>query len=149
MARGLFFSNHRFCWNVEGHVGPGCPNRPEDVQLVQFGYWCTARNPKAGNSPSEQAAYDAVIPGAPYTGSPADPLSIAIREHQKARGGTQDGRVSPIPGNQPGYGPTSWMIVPLSNNIYDTMRDIWPCLHKSPKCPPALAAKSKIMFEPD
>lgn len=100
-------------------------------------------------SPEEKASAMAVVPGSPYSGAPNDPLTIAIKTHQKARGGTQDGKVSPIPGNQPAYAAgTSWMILPLSNNIYDVLREFWPAIHKSPKCPPALAAVSKAVFEP-
>jgi hypothetical protein len=149
MAKGVLFYNGRFAWNVTSHVGPGCPNKPDDVQLVQLGYYCRARNPKAGTTPEEKATAMAVVPGAPYTGAASDPLTIAIKAHQKARGGTQDGKVSPIPGNQPAYSADmSWMIIPLSNNIYDVLRDVWPAIHKSQQCPPALAATSKAVFEP-
>ena len=32
----------RFCWNIGANVGPGCPNRIDNVHLVQLGYACKA-----------------------------------------------------------------------------------------------------------
>lgn len=134
MARGLVAQNGRFYWNVDAHVGPGCPNKVDDVQLVQFGYWCMGNNSKTPGSPADRALFAAVVPGAIYTGSPSDPLTLAIKRHQAMRGGTQDSRISPMQANQ-GY---NWMISALSNNISNYLATQWPRIDRHAKCPPAL-----------
>lgn len=69
MACGTILGeNKRFFWNLEGNVGPGCPNKLEDVQLVQLGFYCKANNPKYMANAEAKAIYGAVVPGAPYTG---------------------------------------------------------------------------------
>ena len=68
MAQGMIISN-KFYWNLDANVGPGCPNKTEDVQLVQLGYLCMGNNPKFPVSPEEKAAYSAVTPGACAAGS--------------------------------------------------------------------------------
>lgn len=147
MAHGILLGPQKiFFWNVDAHVGPGCPNKPEDVQLVQFGYYCMARNPAANNTPQEKAAYKAVVPGAPYSGAANDPLTIAIKTHQAVRGGTQDGRVSPIQNASGSYGEKSWMIIPLVNSIKDVNRQAWPNIQRAQKCPAALAAVAERTF---
>jgi len=153
MARGILLNyrgKKRFFWNVDGHVGPGCANRDEDVQLVQFGFFCMAKNPKGlvRFTAAEQAIVKSVVVGAKYSGGPSDPLTLAIRAHQRMRGGTQDGRVSPIQNLSGTYeGHQTWMIVSLSNQILDANPGQWPMLHRMEKCPPALAEVSRICLE--
>lgn len=149
MAHGTTVGpNKVFFWNIDSHVGPGCPNKADDVQLVQYGYYCMARNPAGASlTPAEKAAYLAVVPGAGYSGAWNDPLTVAIKTHQAHRGGTQDGKVSPVPANSSGsYGPTTWMIVPLVNNIKDVNRQVWPNIHKGQNCPNALKTVSERTF---
>jgi hypothetical protein len=50
---------------------------------------------KAVGAPAPLKALAAkVVPGALYTGGATDPLTLAIKEHERGRGGTQDGHVS-------------------------------------------------------
>lgn len=137
-----------FTWNVESHVGPGCPNKSDDVQLVQFGYYCVAHlpSPPPNCTPADMAIFKAVVPGAPYSGSPSDPLTLAIKTHQRQRGGTQDGRVSPCTGASGSYGETTWMILALVGRMMDLYSQVYPRLDKCPGCPAALAAASKKTF---
>lgn len=138
MAQGTMISS-KFYWNLDANVGPGCPNKTDDVQLVQLGYFCLGNNPKVSLPASERAAYLAVTPGAPYTGTPDDPLTVAIKLHQKRRGGIQDGRVSTIKNNTGFYDSTFiWMIMQLDNSIALSLGDAWPHLDKHPRCPGAL-----------
>jgi hypothetical protein len=144
MANGILMGP-QFTWNIETNVGPGCPNKIEDVQLVQLGYLCKANNPKIPATPEEKAIYGAVVPGSAYSGSPSDPLTIAIKYHQKLRGGTQDGHVSSIKNTTNGgyySGNIAWMLLALTNNIADALGDHWPRLDKHPQCPAALKAAS-------
>jgi hypothetical protein len=74
--------NH-FMWNTHANVGPNCPNRADDVQLVQLGYICLGTGTTYPGDDQGLADLAAKInPGDPYTGSPSDPLSLAIRRHQ-------------------------------------------------------------------
>lgn len=134
MAKGIHSKSNRFFFTVESHVGPGCPNKAEDVLLVQLGYASIVANNPAVFTPQEKAVFAKVVVGAPYTGMANDPLTLAIKTHQKNRGGTQDGKVSPMPNGAEGYDANhSWMIVPLNNNMKDVMGTNWPRLEKHPK----------------
>jgi hypothetical protein len=136
MASGTLLSNgtdKRFFWNVDGNVGPGCPNQPEDVHLVQLGFYCKARNVKHPPTAEAKAIYMAVSPGQHYTGGYNDPLSIAIRQFQKERGGTQDGHVSVMKGATYS-GDHSYMLVALNNHIAMGVGTAWPYIDKHPKC---------------
>jgi hypothetical protein len=148
MATGKMLDGGRFCFNVDSHVGPGCPNKTDDVQLVQFGYYCMTRSNYApfGLTPAEMAIIKTVVPGAPYTGSPTDPLTLSIKAHQRARGGTQDGRVSPFTNASGFYGEQTWMIISLVVNIIIVYSELYPRLDKAPNCPPVLAATVRRMF---
>jgi hypothetical protein len=56
MAHGMIVgAEKKFAWNVDAHVGPGCPNKAENVQVVQYGYYCVGKSPKppAGLTPAE------------------------------------------------------------------------------------------------
>ncbi|MBZ2186306.1 MAG: hypothetical protein K7J46_16465 [Bryobacter sp.] len=154
MASGILLNDkgrRQFFWSVDAHVGPGCPNRDEDVQLIQFGYFCMAKNPGGLNifTPAEGAIIESVVPGAKYSGQPADPLTFAIRAHQRIRKGTQDGKVSPIQNSSGAYhGNMTWMVIPLNVQIMDANSAQWPILHKMANCPPALAQASRHCFQP-
>lgn len=132
MIPALIGPNHKFFWNIDAQVGPGCPNKTEDVHLVQLGYACGVLN--AAVSGAESEIFRRVTPGAAYTGAASDPLTIAIKLHQTSRGGTQDGRVSPI-GPTGSYGPQSWMLIPLNNFIRNEINNgQWPRIDHHPKC---------------
>jgi hypothetical protein len=150
MARGMMFADHVFSWTVEAHVGAGCPNKPDDVGLVQLGYSCVAKAPSlmARFTPQEQAIIKSIVPGEHYSGSATDKLTLAIRAQQRVRGGTQDGRVSPVQNAAGMYSSShGWMITALVNNIYQVHVNQWPHLHRIPGCPAALAKVSKYTFE--
>ena len=141
MAKGMCIDGdlNRFYWNTHANVGPCCPNKPEDVQLIQLAYACKASNPRSVLDPATRAIYAAVVPGATYTGSPNDPLSIAIRTHQKQLGGIQDGVVSSMKSSSGMYSADkAWMLVALNNNIADVLGNQWPFIDRHPSCPPTL-----------
>lgn len=143
MAQGIIVGNQaKFYWNIDANVGPGMPNKTEDVQLVQLAYACVATNPKETNAEFKAAAAK-VKPGDAYNGANNDPLSVVIRMHQKLRGGTQDGVVSSIKSSSGVYAAsTTWMLVPLNNHIFDVMGANWPRLSRHAQCPSALREAS-------
>ena len=126
-------------WNLNGNVGPGSPNHADDVQLVQLGYHCAATDT---NFPGDvRAAFAAVVPGAPYSGGASELLTIAIRLHQKDRGGIQDGHVSPLrPGTGMYDGRHSFMLIALNNQIKDRIPNAFPRIDLHPRCPALLKA---------
>lgn len=147
MARGFMLTGGVFCFNVDAHVGPGCPNKQDDVQLVQYAYYCTAQlPPPAGATPADMAIFKSVVPGAPYNGGPNDPLTLAIRAHQRIRGGVQDGKVSPCNSPSGSYGDKTWLILGLCGRIRAKYPDIWPRIDRCPNCPPALASVCRNAF---
>lgn len=129
-----------FYFNIDGNVGTNSTNKPEDVQLVQFGYH--AMSLAKDISPAEKAIYAKVVPGAAYSGGATDPLTVAIKTHQAARGGTQDGHVSVMTGNlmyADGSGAHTFMLTGLINHIRDLTKGNYPRLDKHTKCPALLA----------
>jgi hypothetical protein len=47
MVKGLLANTGSLFWNLSADVGPGQPNRPDDVEFVRFGYIMLRDNPKA------------------------------------------------------------------------------------------------------
>lgn len=129
----------QFNFNLSSPVGPRQPNSTADVQLVQFGFYALAQKSGSAGPMLKQAAA-AVRPGAPYSGQPNDPLSIAIAQHQAQFGKTKDGIVSCLPANlSVSYGGGTYRtLIYLLANIADLVGDNWPMLHRHPQCPPAV-----------
>ena len=142
------FASRMFYFNLDAAVGPGCPNKPDDVQLVQMGYVAMLRNPAAASvmTPDMKEAFGKIVPGAPYTGGRDEWLSKAIRAHQARSGGTQDGKVS-VATSAAYYDKThSFIVVVLDNNIMDYMPQDYPRLDKSPLCAGALRQSVQLML---
>ncbi|GGC39877.1 hypothetical protein GCM10011371_29040 [Novosphingobium marinum] len=139
----------RIFFNTSGNVGTGQKNDPLDVLLVQYGYFCMAKNPSPQIPPDARAIYAQVKPDAPYGGRPDEPLSRAIVTHQKVRGTVQDGHVSRMRGGIGYYGDRGregFRLLALSNNMYDMNKEVWPRLDKSTTCPPRLGQAIREMF---
>src|SRR5262245_13266160 len=132
----------RFFWNIDANVGAASPNIQDDVELIQFGYLLMSQAPA---QPADLKAVLAQVKvGVPCTGSADDPLVKAIRAHQAAIGGTQDGHVSKIKTSSGVYldpaGEHVFMLIRIVNNIFDATPNDFPRIDKHPKCPPALKA---------
>lgn len=126
-----------YWWNLGANVGARSPNHPEDVQLVQFGYFCMLNNPRNASllKPEERAAFAAVKIGPSCTGQENDPLVIAIRAHEKSRGGAQDGHVSVAPPGQVVYdGVHTFILNVLVTNIRVVTKTDFPRFDKHPAC---------------
>lgn len=130
----------RFFWNLSANVGVKSPNNTDDVQLVQLGYACAALSSQF--SAATRAICATVVPGAPYTGQETDPLTRAIRAHEKERGGAQDGHVSVLQNlTNPSYdGVHVFIIVALNTQMRRQLVGNFPRLDKHPKCPALLRA---------
>ena len=146
MVKGIASADGRFAFNLDGHVGPGQKNVLEDVQLVQFCFYCLSKDSTATMTPAQRQVYAAVRPGNAFSGLASDPLSIAIRTLQGAKGGTQDGIVSALPANST----TSYdggryyrMLSFLLSSAYMITSETWPRMDKHPVCPQALRKKIK------
>lgn len=138
--------NQRFAFNIDANVGVNCPNKLDDVQLVQFGYFAKGQAPDT--SPTLKALCAKVVPGAPYTGAPNDPLTLVIKAHQAERGGTQDGHVSVLPPNGATLsydGKHSFMILVLNNNMLDITKNDYPRIDKHPSCPSVLKQRVRML----
>jgi hypothetical protein len=127
----------RFFFNIDGNVGPKSPNRTTDVQLVQLGYLAMLQNPANQSvlTTAERQAYANISPGAKYSGSPSDPLSLAIRAHEASRGGTQDGHVSAMKNSAFYDAHHFFMVAALNNSLRDVMQGDYPRIDKHKKCP--------------
>jgi hypothetical protein len=130
----------RFFWNLSANVGISSANQPADVQLVQLGYVCAALDTQTYDA-ATRALFAAVVPGAIYTGQESDPLTQAIRAHEKIRG-TQDGHVSVMRGSGGArYDSTNtFLIVRLNTQLRLQLPGKFPRLDMHPKCPPLVRA---------
>lgn len=146
MVKGVASADGRFAFNLDKNVGPGQTNVLEDVQLVQFCFYCLSKDTTATMTPAQRQIYAAVRPGSPFTGLATDPLCVAIRALQQAKGGTQDGIVSALPANigtSYGRGKHYRMLSYLLASAYMVASENWPRIDKHPVCPSALRAKVK------
>jgi hypothetical protein len=142
-----FQGDDRFFFNTTANVGLASPNLLEDVQLVQLGYFALTQD-RANLVPEElKQAAAIVVPGAPYTGAPTDPLTVAIKAHQKVVGGPQDGHVSTIKGELRYDADHLFMLAAMMNFIRAMMGREFPRIDKHPKCPPALAMSVRRTFD--
>jgi hypothetical protein len=127
----------RFLFNIGANVGPRCPNRQDDVEFVQLGYFAMVRDPnnKSRLNATERLAFSKIVPGAAYSGAPQDPLTLAISAHEASRGGAQDGHVSVA--RSPGTYDSkhAFIVVALNLSLLDTLKGEYPRLDKHPKCP--------------
>src|SRR5947207_14776782 len=142
MVKGLLANTGSLFLNLSADVGPGQPNRPDDVEFVRFGYLMLKDNPKATAGPfvALKAACQSITP----TGAFDDVLAAAIRTHQSLRGGTQDGRVSVARENKFNKGAYDgkhmWMVFPLNNSMSDRSPEIDPRIDLHPQSGPAVSA---------
>lgn len=140
----------KFFWELNSNVGINSPNGVEDVQLVQLGYINLAKSNLAFVTPDLKEIFGKVKPGDTYKPVESDPLTIAIRAHQKARGGPQDGHVSVVTsktGNYTENGETHiFMAVTLIVAIAQQNASKWPRLDLIDKCPTKLAELVKAVF---
>jgi len=146
VAKAIILDGGRFLWNIDENVGMACPNQTEDVHLVQLAYHCLSLNPMANLTQTEKDLYGAVIPGAPYTGQPNDPLTLAIKYQQRKRGGIQDGQVSRMHPSAVYAAGTTWMLLPLNNNLAAVLGSQWPHIDKHPKCTTVLKELTSRTF---
>ena len=133
-------------WNLTVQVGLASPNNPDDVQLVQFGFFCMGPPTSRISDPQNRIVYARVVPGSPFTPGPNEPLSLAISTLEFGHGVTQrDRRINPFPPTGYTYqdrsGRHPFMIGYLLNSMYDSVGpDNWPRLDRHPNCPPLVAA---------
>ncbi len=142
MVQGLIAHTGGLFWNLSADVGPGQPNRPDDVELVRFGYFLMKDNPKATAGPF--AALKPVLQKVTPSGPFGNDLAEAIRTHQRLRGGTQDGRVSVAKDNRFNRGEYdgqhAWMVFPLNNSMIDMAPSLYPRIDLHPQSGPAMRA---------
>jgi hypothetical protein len=135
--------NQALFWNLSSDVGPGQPNKTDDVEFVRFGYFLMKDNPKAmtGQFGTQlKPVLQKVTPTGPFDAALAD----AIRTHQRLRGGTQDGRISVAKANNFNRGQYDgqhiWMVFPLNNTMIDMAPNIYPRIDLHPQSGPAVTA---------
>ena len=103
-----------YIYNVSARVGwvPGCPNNPDDVQLVHF---LLQENCKR-TSDLAKGSWDIPFPNGTMDAVTGFWIFVQQRGHRKSQ--TMDGVVSPAQGVH--YGSMEWTIVSL-NSDYRTL----------------------------
>jgi hypothetical protein len=142
MVQVLMVGN-RFRWNLSQNVGPGQPNKIEDVELVRFGYTCAKRNPTSQIAAKMKAELDDLRPFGAFDKD----LAKVIVAHQKIVGGTQDGIVSVEKGtaaNHESYnGHNRWIMSALNNVMVAEVDNIFPRIDKDLQSGPSISLKVK------
>ena len=132
-------------WNLTNHVGVGSPNNPDDVQLVQFGFFCMGLPTSRIHGTQFRPVYARVVLGSTYTTDPNDPLTLAIGTLEFNHGvGVRNRQINPFPQGRYTYqdrsGPHPYMLGYLMNCIYDAVGQAsWPRLDRHANCPPLVA----------
>lgn len=152
MATGIFAmvdGTKQFLWTVESHVGPGCPNHVDDVELAQMAFHACSKLPVSFIPASLRAICARIQPGSPYRGQADDPLTMAIVDYQaNVDQRVRDDRLSPIARTAMEDGLASrWMMGNLVVVLRTWTAQTWPLLHRAPGCPRNLAERSKAMFQ--
>lgn len=153
MVQGAF-AGSRFYFNLTEPVGKKCPNKLEDVELVRFGYFCMARNPKITTplTPEEKRALSAMNTAGGY----GPDLQDVIDQHQnfrkKAAGIEPDGKVSvarftPADARSPFFDRKHlWIIATLNNSMRQLFTDTYPRIDQEVECGPACSAAVLKIF---
>jgi hypothetical protein len=132
--------NQALFWNLSSNVGPGQPNKADDVEFVRFAYFLMKDNPKAMTG--EFVTLKPILQKVTTTGAFDNNLADAIRAHQRLRGGTQDGMISVAKTNNFNRGlydkQHSWMVFPLNNTMIDMAPEIYPRIDLHAQSGPAV-----------
>lgn len=119
----LHSGNGHFLWNLSNDVGPNCANNQDDVELVRFGIFCLGTNPTFQGDINIKARCAMV----PLLGGFDQNLADLIKLLQQARGGTQDGKVSPMKDGDGFYdGSHKWMIFNFNIHMFQVVGALWP-----------------------
>ena len=148
MVKMLISTGNLLFFNLDGNVGLNSPNKRDDVDLVQFGFFAKS---KSSQTPEDlRPIFAKVQPGSSYSGQQNDPLTEAILAHQRKVGGVQDGHVSKINNAAVGYDFRSrflpFVLVPLVNAIFDLNPNQYPRIDLNPSCPSVLREVVKGFF---
>lgn len=123
-------------WNLSHDVGPGCRNQTDDVEFVRLGYHCMGINPLF-DSKIQAPGFRERCANLPTSGGFDPDLASLIKEHQRIRGGTQDGKVSTIKNSSGVYvdmtGSHSWIIEVFNRHIRDMLQNDFPRIDKHAK----------------
>ena len=138
--------NRGVVFNVDAPVGPGCPNKFEDVLLVQF----LLKN--MGDlfiTPEDRRErFDKVTTSGSCDKATTDGILNAQEMFRDQTWGTiVDGKISVARGLSYGSTNLHWTIVDL--NLCVRAQDInrmWPCLGDFNYCPPLLNFKAKQLL---
>lgn len=132
--------------NLSANVGRGQPNKIDDVELVRFAYYCAR---VSATPPGFVKTMRAELMVLRTRGAYGLDLEKVIIGHQKIRGGTQDGYISPEKPGATGErydGKNTWMITVLNNNILDVCKDIWPRLDRHEIAGLELSKRLRLIF---
>jgi hypothetical protein len=139
--KSLFHSWMPGWYSIDGHVGPGKANRPEDVLLVQFGLRQMGANPPSGQTITP--ALKQQLASVPVTGTCDASTVSAIKAFQNWRKTkfpsiSVDGVVSPAIDN-PSYGAgTMYTIVDFCMAMKRGSVSNWPAVYLDASCPAPL-----------
>lgn len=134
-----------FYFNLDAPVGPGCQNRPDDVELVRYGLYCLTQAPgMMAAGPNERAFLD--VARAVGRSGPYDPsIATAVLAYQRARGLTEDSKVSVIQGNFTPRGNT-YVLQTMQANMRDVCKGVFPRIDLVPDTGPILSRVVRHMF---
>lgn len=133
-----------FYFNLHAEVGPNCPNRGDDVELVRYGIACLAKWPGNQKSAEGRQFCDLARQVGP-TGPFDTPLASAILACQRANGLTTDGKVSLVRGD---FAPSgrSYILQIMNAAIRIAATSVFPRIDLVPESGAALSQVVRRMF---
>ena len=138
-------SNLPLVFNVDQPVGEGCPNRPDDVLLVQF---LIKRAAEKGTMAGKQDQKRRML-AVPQTGY-CDAATVdgirAVQEYLQNKGGaTPDGRITPS-SSTTRFGNHVFTIGNLNSTVRHHHPDEWPRLQDIDGCPSGIKERIKTLL---
>jgi hypothetical protein len=131
---------HNVFFNVEAPVGPMCPNRLEDVMLVQYLFRKIGQAHIPADQPELAKKFAAQMPSGKFDMSTAE----CILGFQKYFGGIADGRISVARGAA--YGNGTYTIWKMNFWVRSSFNRVSPRIHDFPDCPPLLKSMIPVLL---
>ena len=135
----------RFYFNTDADVGPGKPNRADDVELVRYGIKALRNSPKAQTGGADAAAFMAASAVVALVGPYDASVGAAVLAFQKLAGFTQDSIVSKMLGGITPRG-NSYMLQVMQANMRYMHPNLYPRIDTLPEVGPTVSTVIRQMF---
>ncbi len=134
-----------FYFNLHAEVGPGKPNRIDDVELVRFGIKVLASGERARAAGAAASAFVAAAAQVSFLGPYDATIGAAVLAFQRWKGLTQDSTISKIMG---AYTPHNriYVLQYMQGEMRRTYPNLYPRIDRVAEVGPTVSAVIRNMF---